>query len=173
MKTVSKRKTGKNNFKYSNRNDYVSNIIDLDLLTYKGVYPYDYFDDFDKFRERQVPPKEKFYCKLSESNTSDEDYSRAQKIWKHFGIRNLGEYHDLHLQTDVLLLTDVFENFRDLCLEYYGLDPANYFTVPNFAWDAMLLKTGIVLEPLIDKNMYEMIEKGLSVVCVRLVINKQ
>jgi len=65
------------------------------------------------------------------------------------------------LRTDVLLLTDVFENFRDLCLEYYGLDPAHYFTLPNFAWDAMLLKTGVILEPLTDQTMYEMIEKGL------------
>ena len=130
-------------------------------MTDKGVFPYDYFDDFDKFRDRQLPPKEKFYSKLSESNISDEDYNRAQKIWKHFGIRNLGEYHDLYSQTDVLLLTDGFEHFRDLCLEYYGLDPAHYFTLPNFAWDAMLLKTGVVLEPLTDKDMYEMIEKGL------------
>ena len=65
------------------------------------------------------------------------------------------------MRTDVLLLTDVFENFRDLCLEYYGLDPAHYFTLPNFAWDAMLLKTGVEIDPLTDQEMYEMIEKGL------------
>lgn len=103
------------NFKYSSRNDYVSNLTDLDLLTGKGVYPYDYFDHFDKFRDRQLPSKEKFYSKLSKSNISDEGYNGAQGIWKHFGIRNLGEHHDFYLQTDVLLLTDVFENFRDLC----------------------------------------------------------
>ena len=65
------------------------------------------------------------------------------------------------MRTDVLLLTDVFENFRDLCLEYDGLDPAHYFTLPNFAWDAMLLKTGVEIDPLTDKDMYEMSEKGL------------
>ena len=65
------------------------------------------------------------------------------------------------MRTDVLLLTDVFENFRDLCLEYYGLDPAHYFTLPNFAWDAMLLKTGVEIDPLADQEMNEMIEKGL------------
>ena len=149
------------NFKFSSRNNYVSNITDLDLLTDKGVYPYDYFDTFDKFREKKLPPKEKFYSRLSESNISDEEYERAKNIWEHFGIRNLGEYHDLYLQTDVLLLTDVFENFRDLCLEYYGLDPAHYITLPNFSWDAMLLKTGVVIDPITDKDMYEMIEKGL------------
>ena len=67
----------------------------------------------------------------------------------------------MYLRTDVLLLTDVIENFRDLCLEYYGLDPAHYFTLPNFAWDAMHLKTGVTIDPLTDKEMYEMIEKGL------------
>ena len=76
-------------------------------------------------------------------------------------MENLGQYHDLYLRTDVLLLTDVFEHFRDLCLEYYGLDPAHYFTLPNFAWDAMLLKTGVEIDPLTDQEMYEMIEKGL------------
>ena len=156
-----KKPNWQNNFKYSKRNLYVSNDEDLDLLTDKGVYPYDYFNSFDKFRERQLPPKEKFYINLTESNIEDDEYERALKIWEHFGIRNLGQYHDLYLRTDVLLLTDVFENFRDLCLEYYGLDPAHYFTLPNFAWDAMLLKTGVILEPLTDQTMYEMIEKGL------------
>ena len=136
-----KKQNWQNNFKFSKRNPYVGNDEDLDLLTDKGVYPYDYFTSFDKFRDKQLPPKEKFYSNLTESNIEDDEYERAQKIWEHFGIRNLGQYHDLYLRTDVLLLTDVFENLRDLCLEYYGLDPAHYFTLPNFAWDAMLLKT--------------------------------
>ena len=110
-------------FKFSKRNPYVSNNEDLDLLTDKGVYPYDYFTSFDKFREKQLPPKEAFYSNLTKEHISDEDYERAKKIWEHFGIRNLGQYHDLYLKTDVLLLTDVFENFRDLCLEYYGFRP--------------------------------------------------
>ena len=148
------------NFKFSKRNPYVSNDEDLDLLTDKGVYPYDYFTTFDKFREKQLPPK-KAFSNLTNEHISDEEYERAKRIWEHFGLINLGQYHDLYLRTDVLLLTDVFENFRDLCLEYYELDPAHYFTLPNFAWDAMLLKTGIVIDPLTDREMYEMIEKGL------------
>ena len=72
-----------------------------------------------------------------------------------------GQYHDLYLRTDVLLLTDVVENFRDLCMEYYGLDPAHYYTLPNFAWDAMLLKTGVEIEQLHDQEMLEMVEKGM------------
>ena len=139
-----------NKFKFSSQNPYVETTKDLDLLTDKGVYPYDYFDDFEKFKEKELPPKSKFYSRLSESHISNEDYAR-----EHFGTRNLGEYHDLYLQTDV------FENFRNLCLEYYQLDPAHYFTLPNFSWDAMLLKTGVVIEPLTDKDMYEMIERRL------------
>ena len=151
-----------NNFKFSKINPYVSNDKDLDLLTDKGVYhPYDYFTSFDKFREKQLPPKEPFYSNLTESHIEDDEYERAQRIWEYFGIRHLGQYHDLYLRTDVFLLTDVFDNFRDLCLEYYGLDPAHYFTLPSFAWDAMLLKTGVEIDPLTDQEMYEMIEKGL------------
>lgn len=156
-----KKEKWQDHFKFSKRNPFVNNDEDLDLLTDKGVDPYDYFTTFDKFREKQLPPKEAFYSNLTESHISDEEYERAQKNWKHFGIRNPGQYHDLYLKTDVLLLTDVFENFRELCLEYYGLDPAHYFTLPNFAWDAMLLKTEVVLEPMTDKEMYELVERGL------------
>ena len=156
-----KRENWQEKFKFSCRNPYVKTIEDLDLLTDKGVYPYDYFDDFDKFRDKQLPPKKEFYSRLTESNISDDEYERAVKLWEHFGIRNLGEYHDLYLRTDVLLLTDIFENFRDLCLEYYKLDPAHYFTLPNFAWDAMLLMTDITINPMGDQEMYEMVERGL------------
>ena len=154
---VRKEINGTKKFKFSKRNNFVSNNEDLDLLTDKGVYPYDYFDTFDKFRLKQLSPQAKFCSRLTESNINNDEYERAKRIWEHFGIKNLGQYHDLYLQTDVLLLTDVFENFRDLCLEYYGLDPAHYFTLPNFSWDAMLLKTDVKIDPLTDKDMYEMI----------------
>ena len=137
--TNQKKENWQNNFKFSKRNPYISNDEDLDLLTDKGVYPYDYFTTFDKFREKQLPPKKAFFSNLTNEHISDEEYERAKRIWEHFGLVNLGQYHDLYLRTDVLLLTDVFENFRDLCLEYYQLDPAHYFTLPNFAFDAMLL----------------------------------
>ena len=151
----------KNNFRYNVRNPYVKTDEDLDLLTGKGIYPYDYFDNFDRFTERNLPSKEAFYSKLSEEHVNDKDYERAQKVWKHFGIRTLGQYHDLYLRTDFLLLTDVFEHFTDLCMEYYGLDPAHSYTLPNFAWEAMLLKTGVEIEQLHDKKMYKMVEQGM------------
>ena len=107
-----KREHWQERYKFSKRNPYVSNDEDLDLLTDKGVYPYDYFDCFEKFDERQLPPKKEFYSNLTKEHIEDEEYERAKKIWEHFGIRNLGQYHDLYLKTDVLLLTDVFENFK-------------------------------------------------------------
>jgi len=149
------------NFKFSQQNNYIKNDDDLHLLTEKGVYPYDYMDNWERFNEVELPDKEAFYSKLSNEPISDEDYERAKTVWNHFNIKDLGEYHDLYLNTDVLLLTDIFENFRNMCLEYYELDPAHYYTLPNFAWDAMLLKTGVVLEQIHDLEMYEMIESGL------------
>ncbi len=94
--------------------------------------------NWERFNETELPPKEAFYSELSNEHISNADYERAQKVWKKFNLKNLGEYHDLYLKSDVLLLTDIFENVRTMCLEYYNLDPAHYYTLPNYAWDAML-----------------------------------
>jgi hypothetical protein len=133
----------------------------VDLLKQKGVYPYDYMDSWEKFEKTKLPPISGFYSRLSDSHISNSDYKRAKLVWSAFKIRNMGEYHDLYLKTDVLLLADVFENFRDICLEYYKLDPAHYFTSPGLAWDAMLKLTKVKLELLTDPDMYLMIEKGI------------
>ena len=93
---------------------------------------------WDKFRETQLPLKESFYSKLNMSRISNKDYEHAQKVWSVFGMKNLGEYHDLYLKTDVILLSNVFEAFRDTCLEYYKLDPAHFYTSPGLAWQACL-----------------------------------
>ena len=155
------REDWKDNFRFSSKNDVIKSEKCLDLLTDKGVYPYDYMNSFDKFDDEQLPSKDDFYSQLSEEGISVNDYERAKIIWKHFDIKNMGEYHDLYLKTDVLLLTDIFENFRDVCMKYYGLDPANYYTLPNFAFDAMLKMTGVEIDLLYDQEMYEMIEAGL------------
>ena len=135
----------------------------VDLLFRKGVYPYDYMSDWKRMEETTLPPQEAFYSKLSGKHISDEDYAHAQHVWRAFGIQNLGEYHDLYVKTDVLLLADVFEAFREICLDPqgYALDPAHYFTTPNFAWDCMLKKTGVTMELLTDYDMYLMFEQGL------------
>ena len=142
---------------------YTSQVFEgqeLDLMARKGVYPYDYMDSFNKFNEK-LPPKEEFYSILNDEHTSDEDYQHAQNVWNVFSIKNMGEYHDLYLKSDALLLADVFENFRKTCLEYYKLDPCHYFTSPGLSWDAMLKMTNIKLELMTDVDMFQFIEKGL------------
>ena len=131
------------------------------LFTRKGVYPYDYMDSLDRLSETKLPPKEAFYSRLNKSHISDEDYEHAQKVWREFDCKTMRDYHDLYLKSDVLLLADVFENFRDLCLKNYELDPAWYYTVPGLAWDAALKKTKVELELLTDPDMLLMFEKGI------------
>ncbi|KAK3740309.1 hypothetical protein QZH41_010880 [Actinostola sp. cb2023] len=123
------------------------------LLLRKGVYPYDYMDNIEKFKEPQLPPKEAFYSKLIEEHISDDDYHHAQTVFTTFQLQNLGEYHDLYLLSDVLLLADVFENFRNICLNYYELDPAHFYTSPGLAWSACLKMTQVELELLTDPDM--------------------
>ena len=132
----------------------------LDLMARKGVYPYDYMDSFDKFNEK-LPMKEKFYSVPNNEHISDEDYEHTQNVWNTFSLKNMGDYHNLYLISDVLLLADVFENFRKTCLEYYKLDPCHYFTSPGLSWDAMLNMTDIKLELMTDIDMFQFIEKGL------------
>ena len=114
-------------------------------MTRKGVYPYDYMNGIEKFSEEKLPPKEKLFSKLNDCGVSDEDYNHAKKVWKKFGIKNLGEYHDLYLKSDVLLLADVFEEFRRNSLENYSLDPAWYYTSPGLSWDGLLKHSGMKL----------------------------
>ena len=127
----------------------------------KGLYSYDYMDSFDKFNETILPTKNDFYSILNDQHISNGDYKHAKKVWNSFKISNIGEYHDLYLKSDVLLLADVFENFRKTCLEYYKLDPSNYFTSPGLSWDAMLKMTDIKLELMTDIDMFQFIEKGM------------
>ena len=131
------------------------------LLLKKGIYLYEYMDSFERFDETQPPEKEKFYSSLSGKGITDEDYAHAKQVWETFGCRNLGDYHDLYVAIGSMLLADVFENFRKVCQEKYGLDPAHYYSAPGLSWDALLKKTGVELELLTDMDMYLMIERGM------------
>ena len=133
----------------------------LDLMVRKGVYPYDYMDSFEKFNHK-LPSKEDFYSILDDQHISNEDYEHAQNVWNKFSLKNTGDYNNLYLKSDILLLAGVFENFRNTCLEYYKLDPCHYFTSPGLSWDAMLKMTNIKLELMTDIDMFQFIEKGLS-----------
>ena len=130
------------------------------LISRKGIYPYDYMNGIKKFSEEKLPQKENFYSKLNDSSISNEDYEHAQRIWKEFEVKNLGEYHDLYLKSDVLLLADVFEEFRNVCMENYSLDPAWYYTSPGLSWDALLKHSGVKLELLTDPDILLLLKKG-------------
>ena len=116
------------------------------MLLPKGVYPYEYMDSWEKFDENALPPKEAFYSNLSLEDISDEDYVHAQKVCDVFEINNLRDYHDLYVQSDTLLHADVYENFRNMCFDKYGLDPLYFVSAPALAWQACLKKTGVKLK---------------------------
>ena len=159
MKNLYEGGAGKDKFKQSQK--YCSKPEHVDLILQKGVYPYDYMSDWSRMTEKQLPPQSAFYSKLSEQGITDEQYQHAHKVWEAFGCKTLGDYHDLYCRTDVLILADVFESFRDVCDSAFELDPAHYFTTPNFAWDAMLKKTGVKLQLLTDIDMHLMVECGM------------
>ena len=131
------------------------------LLLSKGVYPYEYMSSWEKFDETNLPPKEAFYSNLNMCGINDHKYLGVHRVWKESGIRNLGEYHDLYLKTDVLLPCNVFESFRDSCLFNYHLNLAHFYMSPGLAWQACLKKTGIKLELLTDPDMSLMFERGI------------
>ena len=101
----------------------------LELITKKGVYPFDYMDDFNKLKKKEgLPSIEKFYSKLTGEDISDSDYNHAKNVWKKIKCITMGDYHDIYLKSDVLILANVFDNFRKTGKEYYNLDPAHYFS---------------------------------------------
>ena len=93
------------------------------MLLRKSVYPYEYIDSWENFNEPSLPPKKDFYSELTLEDISDKDYEHDQKVFKEY-CTDMGVYHDLYFQTDTLLLADVFEKFREKCIEIYGLDPS-------------------------------------------------
>ena len=109
------------------------------LLTRKEVYPYEYMLSWDRFEETKLPPTEALYSKLNMSKSGEDDYKHAQQVWEEFGIRNIGDYHNLYLRTDVVLLANVFKAFRDTCLKHYSLDPAHFYTT----WLGKLARIGL------------------------------
>jgi len=135
-------------------------IEHFNLLTRKGVFPYEYINSVDRLQDTCLPSRESFYSSLTGETISENDDAHAENIWKRFSIRTL-EYSDLYLKIDVLLLADIFENFRDKCIESYGLDPAYYYTLPGYTWDAMLKHTNITFELLTDIDMVMFIERGI------------
>jgi len=143
---------------------------DMPLVTRKGVYTYEYTDSWSKLEDTHLPKKADFYSTLTEEHICDSEYEHAIAVWNYFKCKNLGEYSDLYLKIDIMLLADVFENFRDLCLTTYTLDPAFYYTCPGFSFDAMLKHTSMKLELLHDYDMLLMIEKGNDIIFYNIML---
>ena len=130
------------------------------LLLRKGVYPYEYMDSWERFEETSLPNKA-FYSSLNMEDITDVDHRHAKRVFKSLNNKNLGDYHDLYVQSDTLLLADVFENFRNKCIEIYELDPAHFLSAPGLAWQACLKKTEVELELFTDVDMLLIIEKEI------------
>ena len=143
---------------------YTSHVFQgekLAIMKQKGVYPYDYMDSEEKFNDQQLPSEDDFHSMLTDEGMTDDGYTHVQKVRNTFKMRTMGEYHDLYLKSDILLLADVFEIFRKTCLQYYQLDPLHYFTLPELSWDARLKMTNVQLELTTDTNTFQFIEKGM------------
>ena len=123
------------------------------LLLRKSVYPYDHMNEWERFKEIALPKREKLYNRLNIEDITEVDYVHAKKVYKDFEIKNLGEYRDLYLKSNVLLLADVFENFRKTVLEIYELDPAKFISTPSLVWKTALKKTQVKLDLITDIDM--------------------
>ena len=131
------------------------------LLLRKGVYHYEYMDNWERFDETSLPDKKSFYSSLNMENIDDIDYRNGNNVFKKFKLKSLEEYHDLYVQSDTLLLADVFENFRNMCIKVYDLDPAHLLILPGLAWQACLKKKNVKLELVTCYDMLLMVEEGL------------
>ncbi|XP_059221314.1 uncharacterized protein LOC131995971 isoform X1 [Stomoxys calcitrans] len=137
------------------------NDSEFNLMKRKGVFPYDYLDSPERLEENALPPISNFFNKLTNEVCSEDDYTHAKNVWNTFKCNNLKDYLLLYLKVDVLLLCDVFENFRKVCKKIYNLDPCQYYTAPGLSWSAMLKTTGIELELLTDFEKYNFIVEGI------------
>ena len=118
-------------------------------------------DSWEKFDETTIANKEVFDSEQNLENITDKDYAHLQKVWEVFKIKHRGEYHDLYVKCDTLLLADVFEKFGGMCIKIYGLDPVHFVSPPVSAWQACLKKSEVKLELLTDIDMLLMIEEGI------------
>jgi hypothetical protein len=144
--------------KFNNMKRYYSGEK-LDLLCRKGYYPYEWVDNDEKLNHVGLPGRDNFHSTLTKESISEDNYNHALNVYDKLGCKPFKDYHMTYLKCDVLLLADVFGNFRITCMEYYKLDPANYISCPSLAWDAMLKMTGIQLEQISDVKILDIVER--------------
>ena len=141
------------------------------LLLRKGVYPYEYMNSRARFNETSLLDKKAFYSELNLEDITDKDYAHAQKVFEEFKLKNLGDYHDLYVQSDTLLLADVFENIRNKCIEIYELDPVHFLFAPGLAWQACFKKSEVELELLTNIDILFMECVMQYIVMLKQIIN--
>ena len=127
----------------------------------KGIYPYEHMTDRDVVKETCLPPKEAFYSKLKMDGITDDEYDHAQQMWNRHDCKTMEDYTSLYVKLDTVLLADVFEQFRRLAFDQYGLDPAHCWTLAGYTWEAALKFTGMKLELITDPNIYLMVESAI------------
>ena len=132
----------------------------LDMISQKGVCPYEYLNSIEKFNDTTLPSKSEFYSKLNDSHITDKEYNFAINLWNKFECKTMKDYLELYLKADVLGMADVFEEFRNVCYENYGLDPLHYYTAPGLSWDALFKYTKEKLELFTDIEKYMLCEDG-------------
>ena len=148
--------------RFANTYNFCDNDLNkVILLLRKVVYPYEYMDNWERFDETSLPDKESFYSSLNMESIDDIDYRHGNNVFKNFKLKHLGEYHDLYVQSDTLLLADVVENFRNMCIKVYQLDSAYFLSLPGLAWQACLKKTNVKLELLTDYDMLLTVEEEI------------
>ena len=146
--------------RFSNIYEFCNGDLNKDiLLLRKGVYSYEYMDSWERFNETSLPDKQAFNSNLNMEDITDVDYKNAKLVFKNLINKNLGDYHDWYVQSDTLLLADVFENFRNMCIKVYELDPAHFLSAPGLAWQLFLMKPEVKLELLTDVYMLLTVEK--------------
>ena len=126
---------------FRNLSKQYPNDLHFELMTKKGIYPYDYIDSYDKFSDTELPSIQQFYNALTDSHCTEKDYKQAKLVWKAFDCKTFLDYHNLYLTVDVLLLADIWETFRATCYKIYGLDADYYYTAPGLSWDAFMKHT--------------------------------
>ena len=146
---------------FKNISEHFINDDEFLLMIQKGVYPYDYIDSYDRLYEDKLPSQSDFYSELSSLECSNENYEKAKLVWTTFKCKNFLDYHNIYLISDVLLLSDIWDNFRNVCYKIYGLDCCYYYTAPSLSWDAMLKITNVELELLTDIEKYLFVESGI------------
>ena len=123
--------------------EFSSNFLKLVKQKEVYLYQYEYIDSFKKLSEDKLPDRYKCFSSLKDECISEKGYLYAIDVWNVFKINKMGDYHDLYLKKDILLLADIFEKLINTFLDYYGLDPCHYFSYPGLSWDAMHKMTGI------------------------------